>query len=154
MLRKVLRDGPSWELPTHVLLAAVSKGKKFKPKRVGSKAAKAMERLHDPADLLVGNDATEYRALAARANYLVLDRPDIAYATKELCRDFNTPTKFSVERLKRLVRYLAHHPRLVWDYKWQSPTTELHTYIDTDFAGCVKTKRSTSGGVSAQATTC
>ena len=61
----------------------MSEGKnKLKPKRVGSEAAKAMERLHDPADLLVGNYATEYRALAARANYLALDRPDIAYATK------------------------------------------------------------------------
>ena len=30
--------------------------------------------------------ATEYRALAARANYLAGDRTDIMYAGKEICR--------------------------------------------------------------------
>eukprot|EP00969_Alexandrium_andersonii_P096212 4248494-Alexandrium_andersonii.AAC.1 len=31
-------------------------------------------------------EATRYRALAARANYLAQDRPDVQYATKELRR--------------------------------------------------------------------
>ena len=147
ILRRVLRDGAAWETPTTVLLSAVTKTKKFKKKRIGSKAAKALERLHEPSDILVGEDATEYRAVAARANYLALDRPDIAYATKELCRDFGTPTKFSVERLKRLGRYLNHHRRLVWHFKWQTPDPALDVFIDTDFAGCLKTRRSTSGGL-------
>ena len=30
--------------------------------------------------------ASEFRTLAARANCLALDRPDIQFATKELCR--------------------------------------------------------------------
>ena len=31
-------------------------------------------------------EATQYRAIVARANYLASDRPDIMYAVKELCR--------------------------------------------------------------------
>ena len=31
-----------------------------------------------------------YRALAARANYLLLDRPDIAFAVKELARSMSS----------------------------------------------------------------
>ena len=35
--------------------------------------------------LLDKQEATRFRAVAARANYLALDRPDIQYATKEIC---------------------------------------------------------------------
>ena len=146
-------EGAAWEVQSSVLLDAVSKKKKvFKKKRIGSKAAKAQERLHDPEEILYGEDATEYRALAARANYLALDRPDIAYATKELCRDFGTPTKHSVERLKRLARYLKHHPRLVWEFNYQDNCQKLDVFIDTDFAGCLRTRRSTSGGAAVRGT--
>jgi len=37
--------------------------------------------------------AREFRALAARANYLAADRPEIAFATKELCRLMANPTQ-------------------------------------------------------------
>eukprot|EP00972_Heterocapsa_arctica_P099699 14709904-Heterocapsa_arctica.AAC.1 len=35
---------------------------------------------------LQGEEATAYRAVAARANYLAMDRADIQYAAKEICR--------------------------------------------------------------------
>ena len=35
---------------------------------------------------LCPREASEYRAAAARLNYLAMDRPEIAFATKELCR--------------------------------------------------------------------
>ena len=38
-------------------------------------------------------------------------------------------------------------PRLVWHFPWQDPTSRLNVYVDTDFAGCLKTRRSTSGGL-------
>eukprot|EP00969_Alexandrium_andersonii_P373649 15484522-Alexandrium_andersonii.AAC.1 len=37
-------------------------------------------------------ESTRYRALAARADYLAQDRPDIHYATKALCREVAKPT--------------------------------------------------------------
>ena len=47
-----------------------------------------------------------FRAIAARANYLAMDRPDIQYAAKEICRWMAAPTEASVVALKRLGRYL------------------------------------------------
>ena len=41
-----------------------------------------------------GMDHRMYRALAARANYLALDRPDIQFATKEICRAMLRTTNY------------------------------------------------------------
>ena len=60
-----------------------------------------------------------YRALSARCNYLSQDRPDISFASKELCREFVVPTVNSFKKLKRLARYLAGMPRLAYGFKWQ-----------------------------------
>ena len=116
-------------------------------KKVGARAAKFAERLADPVDVPTGEDATSYRALAARANYLALDRPDIAFASNELCRCFAHPTRSAVDLLKRLCRYLLLCPRLVWTFDHQKDTNALVCAVDTDFAGRLVTRRSTSGGV-------
>ena len=91
-----------------------------------------------------------YRALSARANFLSQDRPDINDSTKELCREFSQPNQKSYLRLKRLVRYLVGLPRLVYRFdfidKGAAPASVIDLYVDTDFAGCRETRRSTSGG--------
>ena len=120
-------------------------------KRQGAKAVKKMERDAHADFLLSREEASLYRALAARANYLSQDRPDINFATKELCREFSAPSQKSYLRLKRLVRYLVGLPRLVYKFdfiaKGQTPSDTIELYVDTDFAGCRETRRSTSGGV-------
>ena len=50
------------------------------------------------------------------------------------------------DKLKRLGRYLVGRPRAVWYYRWQYEDN-LTFYSDSDFAGCRRTSRSTSGGV-------
>ena len=57
-------------------------------------------------------ETTRYRAVIARCNYLAPDRPDIAYAVKELARAMASPTLGDMQRFKRLGRYLKDHPRL------------------------------------------
>ena len=54
--------------------------------RQGAKAVKKLERLESASETLTPDEATTYRALSARANYLAQDRPDVAFSTKELCR--------------------------------------------------------------------
>ena len=87
-----------------------------------------------------------YRALAGRYNYLNQDRPDIAVASKELCREFSMPSHTRFKKPKQLVRYLAGMPRLVYHCNFQKPDNTMHVYVGTDFAGCEETRRSTSGG--------
>merc|ERR1712242_409248 len=49
--------------------------------------------------------------------------------------------------MKILARYLKHHPRMVTEYRRQSATPHLETWVDTDYAGCPRTRQSTSGGI-------
>jgi hypothetical protein len=115
-------------------------------KRIGAKQAKKLEISESGSYELSPADATMYRALAARCNYLAQDRPDIAYSAKELCREFAVPNQQSFKKLKRLCRYLAGLPRLQYEYLWQEMPLEVTVFVDTDFAGCKETRRSTSGG--------
>ena len=146
-LQRVLLEGPCWEKSTTELVAALGQRKKFAKKRVGARAARIAEKLVNPSEVLVGDDATSYRALAARANYLALDRPDMSFASKELCRCFASPTRSAVWLPKKLVRKLLGCPRLVWCFYHQKSCNTLVGSVDTDFAGCLITRRSTSGGL-------
>ena len=81
-------------------------------------------------------ESSHYRAIVARCNYIAPDRPDIAYAAKELARHMANPTEGDWQRLKRLGRYLKGKPRLQQVYKWQNEQTILRVYSDADWAGC------------------
>lgn len=98
-------------------------------------------------DLLGPAEATRYRALAARANYLAIDRGDILYAAKELTRKMSAPTVGDWGKLERLGRYLKGRPRVVLWYKHQEDPGVVEAYSDTDWAGCRRTRRSTTGGL-------
>ena len=95
---------------------------------------------------LHGKVATEFRALAARANYLSLDRPDIQFATKEICRSMARPTASGMAKMKRLARYLLQHPQATIEYDGRGEGG-IQVYTDSDWAGCRKSRRSTSGGI-------
>lgn len=88
---------------------------------------------------------TRFRGLAARANYLAADRPDIVFAVKEICRLMAKPTDLGMGAVKRLARYLRRRPRLVFNYPFQK-ADRWEVYTDTDWAGCIRTRKSISGG--------
>ncbi len=96
-------------------------------------------------DNLPERTASLFRSFAARANYLALDRPDISQATKELCRRMSAPKPADLRALARVARYLAGAGRVVYEYPWQTCPV-LRVYTDSDFAGCIATRLSTSGG--------
>ena len=73
--------------------------KKPGQKRIGAKKAKKLEVSASSSYQLGPADATTYRALSARCNYLAQDRPDIAFSSKELCREFSIPTQSSFKKL-------------------------------------------------------
>ena len=88
---------------------------------------------------------THFRGFAARSNYLAADRPDWCFAAKEICRWMSKPTHNAWKALKRLCRFLNGAPRLVYSYRLQSVEC-IDVYTDADWAGCPKTRKSTSGG--------
>jgi len=93
------------------------------------------------------NEASMYRGLAARANYLSQDRSDIKFAVKEISRRMSNPRVKDLQALKRLARYLIGCPRMVCEYRAQSMPKIIETWCDSDWAGCPDTRKSTSGGI-------
>ena len=55
--------------------------------------------LEKPEDELSEGEKTSYRAIAARMNYMAMDRPDITYSVKEACRDMANPVRSSWKKL-------------------------------------------------------
>jgi hypothetical protein len=106
-----------------------------------------VEEAHDDEAELQGSEATDFRALAARLNYLAQDSPDIQFPAKEICREMARPTEGSWRRLKVLARFLLGREAVVWKYPWQDDMPELFLYTDSDWAGCRRTRKSTSGGL-------
>ena len=75
-----------------------------------------------------------------------MDRADIQYSTKEVCRGMSDPCRGDLRKLKRLTRYVKGCPRVVIRMDYQPRMEEYEGYSDSDWAGCRRTAKSTSGG--------
>jgi len=97
---------------------------------------------------LNGEAGTLYKSVAAKLNFVSPDRPEILFATKECMRAMAAPTEADEAKLKRLLRYLKGRPREAIRMKRgrNSMLDRILVYVDADFAGCQKTRRSTCGG--------
>jgi hypothetical protein len=58
----------------------------------------------------------------------------------------SAPCKSDWDLLKKLARYLKSHPRMIMKFEYQKPVDRLNIIVDTDYAGCRRTRRSTNGG--------
>jgi len=75
------------------------------------------------------------------------DRSDVQHAVKELSRKMSKPNRGDMRQLKRFGRYLIGKPRMRCIMRYQAKPDKLDIWGDTDFAGCVRTRKSTTGGV-------
>ena len=57
------------------------------------------------------------------------------------------PRRCDWQKVKRLARYLVGVPRMVQKFDWQETPDRMAAIVDTDYAGCKDTRKSTSGGV-------
>eukprot|EP00972_Heterocapsa_arctica_P079427 11706331-Heterocapsa_arctica.AAC.1 len=73
-----------------------------------------------------------------------MDRADIQFAAKEVCRRMATPRRCDWQKVKRFARYLVGAPRLVQQFNWQGSPDRITAIVDTDYAGCLETRKSTS----------
>mgnify|MGYP003320391562 CR=1 FL=1 len=127
----------------------------------GSKADAAASGA-DPRPLTAASEITAYRGIAARGLYLAADRPELRFAVKEAARAMAAPTTGNVSSLKRVGRFLIARPRLVQRLDYQGVFVEPRRYpgggevraapawiyapVDSNWADCAQTRRSTSGG--------
>ncbi|PKU73841.1 Retrovirus-related Pol polyprotein from transposon TNT 1-94 [Dendrobium catenatum] len=89
------------------------------------------------------SDAYLYRRLAGSLQYLSITRPDIAFATNQVCQHMQSPTDHDFQNLKRILRYikgtLTHGLPII------PGDTALHTFTDADWASDIADRKSISG---------
>jgi hypothetical protein len=150
VLNRIIRvGGEGWEYEADqrhadLLIKMLNMEKANEVKTPGEDAKPWMD--EENAEKLDARDVTTFRALAARGNYLAADRSDIQYPVKEICRGMANPNRGDLRKLRRLARYLVGRPRVVWRYPYQGRETEVKGFSDSDWAGCRRTAKSTSGG--------
>ena len=115
-----------------------------KAKGLGSPGDKDTRDMDDEA--LDPELITPFRAMAARINFLSQDRPELLYPGKEVCRAMASPTVGAWQKLKKIGRFLKQFPRVVQTFKYQDMPGRLDVYVDSDWAGCRRSRTSTSGG--------
>ncbi|KAJ4751816.1 polyprotein [Rhynchospora pubera] len=104
----------------------------------------------DPNEKLISNDGTggadptRFRSLIGELMYLTQTRPDIAYSVGAVSRFMQKPTKQHMGAAKRILRYIAGTlTHGLWYTATKIPI--LVGFSDSDWAGCVEDRRSTSG---------
>jgi hypothetical protein len=89
-------------------------------------------------------DLTLYKRMVGSLMYLTVTKPDIMYATSFVSRFMESPKDSHGKVGKRILRYVAGKI----NYGLRYTTSEDHSligYIDSDFAGNIDDRKSTSG---------
>nr|GEV55282.1 putative reverse transcriptase domain-containing protein [Tanacetum cinerariifolium] len=97
---------------------------------------------------LSGNpvDQTDYHSKIGSLMYLTSSKPDIVQPVCFCARYQSRPTEKHLKEVKRIFRYLRGTVHMgLWYPKGSS--FELTAFLDADHAGCIDTRKSTSGGI-------
>ncbi|GJZ47004.1 retrovirus-related pol polyprotein from transposon TNT 1-94 [Tanacetum coccineum] len=89
---------------------------------------------------------TKYRSMVRALMYLTASRPDIVHATCYCARYQVKPTEKHLTAVKRIFWYLKDTINMgLWYPK--DTGFELTAFLDSDHAGCLDSRKSTSGGI-------
>ena len=89
-------------------------------------------------------ERAKFMSAAGTLVYAALDRPDIQLSVKCVMADLMAPTRLSLVRLERIVKYLLLYDQLEWEFGPQPRGTAIDAYADADWAGDAPTRRSTT----------
>ena len=94
-------------------------------------------------------ECRSYRMFTARLNFIAQDNPAIQYSAKEICRNMARPGTAHFAKIKKLARFLLGVKTVKWEYPWQEEqeAAKVRVFYDSDWGGCLRTRRSTSGGL-------
>ncbi|CAJ2641499.1 unnamed protein product [Trifolium pratense] len=91
-------------------------------------------------------DATKYKQIVGCLMYLLASRPDLAFSVCLIARYMDKPTDMHLTAAKRILRYLKGIMSLGILYK-RGSELQLQGWTDSDYAGDIDDRRSTSGYV-------
>ncbi|MCH79800.1 retrovirus-related Pol polyprotein from transposon TNT 1-94, partial [Trifolium medium] len=89
-------------------------------------------------------DTSQYRKLVGKLIYLTNTRPYIAFATQQLSQFMHKPTVTHYNAACRVIRYLKHNPGKGIFYS-RHCDIQILGFSDADWAGCLDSRKSTSG---------
>jgi hypothetical protein len=92
-------------------------------------------------------DATLYRRIVGSLRYLIHTRPDLTYAVGYVSRFLERPTDEHFQAVKKILRYIAGTLQYDLRYWRRTGTTRLVGYCDSDLAGYIDTRKSTTGAL-------
>jgi hypothetical protein len=93
-------------------------------------------------------DATAYRSMVGSLRYLVNTRPDLAFAVGYVSRFLEEPRKDHMMAVKHFLRYVKGTKNWgLWFGRNKGKEAGLIGYIDSDYAGDIDGRRSTTGVV-------
>ncbi|GJR53986.1 retrovirus-related pol polyprotein from transposon TNT 1-94 [Tanacetum coccineum] len=90
-------------------------------------------------------DQTKYHSMVGALMYLTASRPDIVHATCYCARYQAKPTEKHLTAVKRIFQYLKDTINMGLCYP-KDTGFELTAFSDSDHAGCLDSRKSTSGG--------
>jgi len=91
------------------------------------------------------DQVTLYQSIIGSRMYLVTSiRPDLAYTISLLVQFSSCPTEEHIKAAKQIFRYVNRTRNLGLLYP-HTTTKAIDIYVNADFAGCLDTRRSTSG---------
>ena len=122
-------------------------GKPTTVRKIGPGSKSIGKSVKEAANELDAEDRARYRTMVPTAHYVAADRPDIQYTTGVLMRSLEAPTVLQQLQLHRLGVYLQTVPTLVWRFDFQKMPCEVYVEVDSDWAQCQRTRRSTGGGL-------
>ena len=94
-------------------------------KTVGTPGVKADRTQHEADVPLEKSKHTAYRAVSARCNFVSMDRPEVQFASKELCRWMSQPAELGLTGLKRLGRFFEGQIHQRWMLHARKPPPEV-----------------------------
>ena len=92
-------------------------------------------------------DTTMYRSVVGSLRYLVHTRPDLAYSVGIVGRSMENPTTEHMSAVKQILRYVKGTINLGCTYRKGKEGLILRGYSDSDMAGDVDDRKSTTGMV-------
>jgi hypothetical protein len=92
-------------------------------------------------------DATLYRRIVGSLQYLIHTWPDLTYAVRYVSWILELPTEEHLQPVRKIFRYITRTFQYGLRYGRRTGTIRLVGYCDSDLAGDIDTRKSTTGAL-------
>ncbi|XP_019054852.1 PREDICTED: uncharacterized protein LOC109115361 [Nelumbo nucifera] len=117
----------------------------FESKSVSSPIVPGFKMSRDDHGVIV--DETYFKQMVGSLMYLTATRPDIMFSVSLISRYMAKPTELHLQAAKRILRYLKGTTNYGILYKKGGQEEEPLAFTDSDYAGDIENRKSTSGYV-------